>query len=156
MAGVVERYNQRVDSQAELDRLFPNGAFYTLVRERADGSMLPQGVEGTTGRVFCSDADTDEDGWWFELMFDWATPETERIGFEVRPWTARVRDLSETGIDGLYEGAVLGEDGSAVRVAADPQGPRAPVAGQRDLVTERRLGDLFSRGLEHITMEAVQ
>lgn len=153
MAEFAERYNVRVDFQSDLDEQFPRGAYYAEVIAREDSTFLPSGITGSVGRLLASDADTDEEGWWYAIMLDFNRREDldDPANFS-HPLEVRVRELVEAETEGLYEAEVIPPSGFVrlARFHSDPAGPRVPPPGHREWLTERWEAELFPSGIEHI------
>lgn len=153
--GAVETYNVRLDFQGRLDELFPSGTWATLLEQLGD-QLMPVGVEITTGRVFCSNAVETDEGWFYELFIDPRADDPLVQQWE-NPLTAWVGEMIFEN-DLYAEAQVLTAEDEIVviRLAYDPQGPRAPAPAQREFVTTLREAELFPRGMERLGLGVVQ
>ena len=143
----IQDYNERVAFQQMLDERFPRGAFVTFVTDDG-GRRIPEGVEMTVGRVFCSAAELVNNGWIHTIVLDPTfsldDPQKE-LQVEIYPIT----DVEE--VDDLYEAETFTPElplDEVVRLHARPAGPRRVRPGQRDVCTERWESELFPDGIE--------
>jgi hypothetical protein len=151
--GVNETYNARVAMQANLDELFPRGAYVTVVEDLGVSALQPTGIEITTGRVFCSDAVETKQGWQYQLFVDPRRGEQENGQYE-QPFTAWVDELDVENHPPMAEARILPQEDDeplqVIRLRNDPQGPRSIGRGVRAFLTDLRESELFPYGLQEM------
>ncbi len=155
------QYNARVDYQLFLDELFPKGTWLTVLTRTGDGPFEPGAPQLTTGRIFVTDvAEAEGGGWRYQLMID-PRPWNDRIleGEYHYPFTAWIVELDTEAHELYAEAEILTLDPEAlerttrqtiIRLLYDPKGPRRPVPGQREALTQRLEAELFPSGLTRI------
>lgn len=147
-------YKAKASYQLMLDEMFPRGAEFHLVELNDDDTEELSGLEFVTGRVFCSEARFDEDGWEYRLFFDprWTEEEYQEYVPPYQAWTTQIDDTDE---DDIWEIPVIvdpdvTERRDLIRLRTDHK----LHPGQREFVTELREQELFPYGLEVEDVEA--
>lgn len=145
----IEEYNERVVFQQMLDERFPRGAYASFVLDdESNGRYIPEGVNMTVGRVFCSEAEIIDGLWVHTIILDPTTLADEHQNYlQVQVWQV----TESEDVDYLYEAETYSPDiemQEVVRLYARPAGPRRVKPGQREVLTERHESALFPNGIE--------